>query len=86
MPFMALSIKNDEADHLARELTRLTGETLTMAVTESLRERVERVRRTQGPDLDHLLARLQEQLVNTPVLDGRSDEEIIGYDDHGLPA
>ncbi len=39
---MALSIKTEEADRLARELSRLTGETMTEAVTKSLRERLER--------------------------------------------
>ncbi len=41
---MALSIKTEEADRLARELSRLTGETMTEAVTKSLRERLERER------------------------------------------
>jgi antitoxin VapB len=41
---MALSIKTKEADQLARELSRLTGETMTEAVTKSLAERLKRVR------------------------------------------
>jgi antitoxin VapB len=41
---MALSIKTKEADRLARELSRLTGETMTEAVTKSLSERLNRVR------------------------------------------
>jgi antitoxin VapB len=41
---MALSIKTGEADALARSLARLTGETMTAAVTEALRERLERER------------------------------------------
>lgn len=41
---MALSIKTDEADRLARELALLTGETLTDAVTNALRERLARER------------------------------------------
>jgi antitoxin VapB len=39
---MALSIKTEEADRLARELSRLTGRSLTEVVTRSLRESVER--------------------------------------------
>jgi hypothetical protein len=39
---VALSIKTDEADALARRLTRLTGETMTMAVTVALQERLAR--------------------------------------------
>lgn len=41
---MALSIKSEEADQLARELSRMTGESMTEAVTNSLRERLERQR------------------------------------------
>jgi antitoxin VapB len=48
---MALSIKTDEADRLARKLSKLTGETLTEAVTKALRERLERERaRRRGAD------------------------------------
>jgi antitoxin VapB len=41
---MALSIKTEEADKLARDLATLTGETMTQAVTIALKERLERVR------------------------------------------
>ena len=44
---MALSIKTEEADRLARELSRLTGESMTEAVTKSLRERLEREKKTR---------------------------------------
>jgi antitoxin VapB len=47
---MALSIKTDEADRLARELAQLTGETLTDAVTNALRERLARERTTHEAD------------------------------------
>jgi antitoxin VapB len=49
---MALSIKSEEADRLARELSRLTGETMTDAVTQALRERLEKLRRQQAADED----------------------------------
>jgi antitoxin VapB len=42
---MALSIKTEEADRLARRLALLTGETMTEAVTQSMRERLERLER-----------------------------------------
>lgn len=41
---MTLNIKNPEAHRLAKELSKLTGETLTQAVTQALRERAERLR------------------------------------------
>ncbi len=49
---MALSIKTDEADRLARELSRLTGETMTDSVTKALAERLERERVAREPDKD----------------------------------
>lgn len=61
---MALSIKTAEADALARSLARLTGETMTEAVTAALRERLarERARRAAGGDLAERLAALSERL------------------------
>ncbi|MDP3896895.1 MAG: type II toxin-antitoxin system VapB family antitoxin, partial [Mesorhizobium sp.] len=40
---MALSIKTDEADRLAREISRLTAETMNDAITQAMRERLERL-------------------------------------------
>jgi len=55
---MALSIKTEEADRLARELSRLTGETMTDAITKAMRERLERVRAEQAAEGDYV-ARVQ---------------------------
>jgi antitoxin VapB len=44
---MSLNIKNAESYRLIRELADLTGETMTGAVTEAVRERLERLRREQ---------------------------------------
>lgn len=49
---MALSIKTDTADRLARELARLTGETMTEAVTKALAERLERERAAREAEVD----------------------------------
>ncbi len=61
---MALSIKTDEADALARRLVRLTGESITKAVTVALRERVSReeARRMASNDLPKRLAAVAERL------------------------
>ncbi|MGH7025178.1 MAG: type II toxin-antitoxin system VapB family antitoxin [Caulobacteraceae bacterium] len=48
---MALSIKTEEADRLARELARLTGETMTGAVTSALKERLARKKAALDADL-----------------------------------
>ncbi len=44
---MALSIKNDETERLARELARQTGESLTLAVTLAIKERLERQKKAK---------------------------------------
>jgi antitoxin VapB len=83
---MAFSIKNDETDLLLRELVALTGESLTEAVTASVRERLERQRRLCGGSK---LERMMEAVTlfrALPVLDDRSADEILGYDDMGLPS
>lgn len=54
---MALNIKDDETHKLAKELARATGESMTAAITEAVRERLDRVRSEQGTGLaDRLLA------------------------------
>jgi antitoxin VapB len=82
---MALNIKSEDADRLARELIAATGESLTEAVTIALAERLARVqkkrRRTaRDIELDQIIA----QLHALPVVDPRSPDEIIGYNDQGL--
>lgn len=56
---MALSIKTEEADRLARDLSRLTGETVTQAVTVALRERLERERAAKGETTEEFVARIR---------------------------
>ena len=86
---MALSIKHPEADRLARELAAVTGESLTQAIVIALRERLQRQRhrrrgRGRRPLADQL-REISERCASLPVLDERSADEVIGYDDRGLP-
>ncbi len=48
---MGLNIKNAETHKLVQELAELTGESMTAAVTEAVRERLFRVRRDKGTGL-----------------------------------
>lgn len=82
---MALSIKSDEADRLARELAAETGETLTETVVIALEERLDRERAKRSASIRTRLARLAADVTALPVADDRTPEEIIGYDDRGLP-
>jgi antitoxin VapB len=83
---MALSIKDPEADRLARELAACTGETLTRAIIVALRERLAReAGRTRSVPLAEELAAIRRRCAALPTLDTRSAEEILGYDEVGLP-
>jgi len=83
---MALSIKDPEADRLARAVADLTGESLTKAITVALSERLERLRvRRPRRRLADELDEIAKRCAALPVLDPRSPDEIIGYDEHGLP-
>jgi len=80
---MALSIKSTHADRLARELSEITGESLTEVVVASLEQRLATERRRLRPRrVDDLVARFQQCAAG----DARDADEIIGYDQHGLPA
>ena len=84
---MALNIRNPETERLAAELSKLTGETKTRAVTEALRERLERVqnRRRGGRRLADELNEIARHCASLPVRDSRHADEILGYQEHGLP-
>lgn len=84
---MALSIKDDETDRLARELSAATGETLTGAINTALRERLDRIRgRARGQDLGAELTAIALRTAAMPTLDDRSADDILGYDEQGLPS
>jgi antitoxin VapB len=83
---MALSIKDPETERLAREVAKETDESITEAIRKSLLERLERLdkerrRRFVRAEIEEMLERVHA----LPVLDSRSPDEIIGYDEYGLP-
>ena len=84
---MALSIKDPEAERLARELAKRTGETMTGAIVGALREQLVREeRKTRDPEVVLEETRAIARHFNSlPVRDSRSLEEML-YDEHGLPA
>ena len=83
---MALNFKDDETDRLAREVARLTGESLTVAVRRALAERLdrERLRRGENRGLAEQLLAIGKHCSSLPDLDPRAPDEIVGYDEIGL--
>jgi antitoxin VapB len=83
---MALNIRNAEAERLAGEVSRLTGETKTEAVTRALIDRLDRLRRERSrrPLADEL-DEIARHCAHLPLRDDRTEDEILGYDERGLP-
>lgn len=81
-----LNIKNPEADKLARALARQLNESITEVVIEALREKL---LREQGkyalPELKEALLTISVRCAKLPDRDKRSPDDILGYDERGLP-
>ena len=90
---MSINIKNKEADRLLAELKSATGKGASELVLELLRKEHERIAREQKrrPDeaeVERILAatrEMQRLWRESPVIDPRSPDEILGYDENGLP-
>ncbi len=83
---MALSIKNSETERLARQVAQETGESITVAIQSALKERLLRLKQKRSghimtTKLDDILRRVD----SLPTLDTRPEEEILGYDNQGVP-
>ena len=83
---MAISLKDPEADRLAREVAARTGETLTAAIVAALKERLARLKgqRRRRPLRDEL-REIGQRCAALPTIDDRTADQILGYDQHGLP-
>jgi antitoxin VapB len=83
---MSLNIKNEEAHRLAQQLAALTGESMAAAVTQAVRERLDRVRRERGASLaDRLLAIGKDCAAHLKDPFRCVDHGDLLYDERGLP-
>ena len=83
---MPLNIKDADTHALAKRLASLTGESMTQAVKRAVQERLEQVEKARrasrlADELDHIAL----HCASLPRRDGRRAEQIIGYDERGLP-
>ena len=81
---MALSIRDQETDSLARELAGMTGESITEAIGKALKERLARLRREgeftkRKAQVDALTARMKANMIGQVL----SDDDL--YDENGFP-
>ena len=83
---MALSIRNSRAEKLARKVATETGESLTEAFIHALEERLERLKgRRMTTNLAEEIMRTSLRCRALPEIDPRSADEILGYEERGLP-
>jgi antitoxin VapB len=83
---MALSIKDPETERLARRLVQLIGESITTAIKRAIEERLRRLGgQSRRAALLEDMAEIRRRWSEMPVRDDRRPEEILGYDEHGLP-
>lgn len=83
---MAINIKDSATEKSVRKLAAFTGETVTVAVRRAAEERLQRVRRGHvGRSLAAEILEIGRRCAALPDLDGRTADEILGYDELGLP-
>ena len=80
---MRLNLESREVLELAHRLAELTGRSVTEAVIDALREAVAR-RTLRTTAKRELLERIAAHCASLPVLDDRTPDQILGYDDRGL--
>jgi antitoxin VapB len=83
---MALNIKDSATEKAVRELAAATGETVTAAIRRAAEERLQRIRHKQaGHCLAEEILEIGRRCAALPDQDRRTADEILGYDQHGLP-
>jgi len=83
---MSLNIKNEKTHRMVKELARLTGESMTVAVGEAVRERLDRLKRNSREDLaDRLLQIGRECAAHLKEPYKSMDPDELLYDEKGLP-
>ena len=81
---MALSIRNDLAEKLARDVARESGENITQAIIHSLEDRLTKLKGRRRPDnLFEEINKIADRCTSLPNLDERSADEILGYNKNG---
>lgn len=82
---MEIIIKNPDTEAKIRKLARQTGKSLTAAVERAVDERLQRLPRRKGRIDRKKLAELLAYFNSLPVDDHRAPDQIIGYDERGVP-
>ncbi len=83
---MSLNIKDEKTHRLVRELARLTGESMTTAVSKAVKERLQRVLQNDKGDLGERIMKIARECAPLWKEPLRSIEHgDLLYDEKGLP-
>jgi antitoxin VapB len=83
---MPLNLKDPATENSVRELAAVTGESVTAAIRRAAEERLQRVRaNSSARSLAAEILEIGRRCASLPDLDTRTADEILGYDEHGLP-
>ena len=78
---MPLSIRNSDAEKLAREVSKISGENLTKTIIHALEEKLERLRGSRkAVNIAEEIMSISKRCSSLPDIDKRSADEILGYD------
>ena len=81
-----LNIKDPEVYGMARKLADITKQSMTEVVRQALRDRLAREERKKlSPHVMEKLREISDHCASLPVLDNRTEDEILGYDEYGIP-
>lgn len=79
---MALNIKSRETEQVVRELARRTGLSITEAVHQAASEKLRAIDEDRERRR-HALYEIAERAKALPILDTRTEDEILGYNEWG---
>ena len=80
---MKVVIDDPEFDQAVKELVAATGETEYVSLKIAVKERLDRVTRRSAKEYMAKIREITSRVAELPVLDARSADEIIGYNEHG---
>lgn len=84
---MPITLKREETVRLARALKQRTGLPMARVIHEALEDRMQRLGSSSSDDERRLaeMRAISRRVAQLPDKDGRSADDIIGYDEHGIP-
>jgi len=83
---MSINVRNARADDLIRALTRMTKQSITKIIVDALQEKLNKEQnRRLAPHLKEEILTIAHRCAHLPMIDSRTPEDILGYNQDGIP-